>query len=283
MIFRPRASVSLVLAAALLILLAACDTSPESGETEFSQQPAGHLVVVGGGGTPESVVARALELAGGPSARVSVLPQASSREDAGVGTMEMFLEAGGVDVAVVRLDTLEGAVARLQSSDLIWMPGGSQGRFMEAVQATPVPEVMRERYLEGAVIGGTSAGAAVQSGRMITGDADLEAIRAGATETVQGLDLWPEVIVDQHFLARQRTSRLFAAVLDRPELVGIGIDERTAVILSAGEFEVMGEGAVMVIDAREAMVAPTEVGAPYAAREITVHLLLAGESFALGG
>ncbi len=267
----------------LLLPFAGCESAGPSAQEGVIHDPAGHLVVVGGGGTPDAVVARALELAGGPAARVSVLPQASSLEDAGEGTVEMFLEAGGVDVAVVRLDTLEGALARLQSSDLIWMPGGSQNRFMDAVRETPVPALMRQRYQEGAVIGGTSAGAAVQSGRMITGEADLEAIRAGATETVEGLGLWPEAIVDQHFLARQRTSRLFAAVLDHPGLVGIGIDERTAVVLGSGSFEVMGEGAVMVIDARRASVLPTEAGAPYAARGITLHLLRAGDTFSPGG
>ncbi|MFO7769577.1 MAG: cyanophycinase [bacterium] len=280
---RSRYSFVSIFLAALILLLMGCDPSPVSSGSEEAEEPAGHLVVVGGGGTPPSVVARALELAGGPSARVSVLPQASSREEAGEGTVEMFMEAGGVDAAVVRLDTLEGALDRLRSSDLIWMPGGSQNRFMEAVRETPVPSVMRQRYREGAVVGGTSAGAAVQSGRMITGDADLEAIRAGATETVAGLGLWAEVIVDQHFLARQRISRLFAAVLDHPDLLGIGIDERTAVVRGPGSFEVMGEGAVMVIDAREATVPVTETGAPYAARRVEVHLLREGEGWSAGG
>jgi cyanophycinase len=254
-----------------LLALAPLDPPPQEGG------PRGHLVVVGGGGTIDPIRARAIELAGGARARVVVLPQASSTEERGEGSVEMWREDGLSDV--VNVDGLqpERAVELVAAADLIWISGGSQRRFLEAWGDTPVPEAIRRAYERGAVIGGTSAGAAVMSPLTITGEADLEAIRAGATEVIEGLGLWPGTIVDQHFLARRRSNRLIAAVLDHPGLVGVGIDERTAVVVApGGELEVVGEGAVMLVDAREAEIWDTEEGEPHAARGLRVNVLRDG-------
>jgi cyanophycinase len=147
---------------------------------------------------------------------------------------------------------------------------------MKALEGTGVPDVIARRYRDGAVVGGTSAGAAVMSAIMLTGDADLQSITVGATKTAAGLGLWPEVIVDQHHLKRQRQSRLISLVLEHPTLVGVGIDERTAAIVSGSRFEVIGESSVLVIDARRARVEPRPAGALSAARDIAVHVLTAG-------
>jgi cyanophycinase len=129
------------------------------------------------------------------------------------------------------------------------MPGGQQTRLMKELQDADIPALLLERYNAGAVIGGTSAGAAVMSALMITGEADLESITAQATKLADGLALWPEVIVDQHFLKRQRFNRLLAAVLDHPDKIGVGIDEGAAVFVSRDGWDVRG-GKVLVIDAR---------------------------------
>ena len=120
----------------------------------------------------------------------------------------------------------------MESAALIWFPGGDQVKLMKAFEGTGVPEVIARRYRDGAVVGGTSAGAAVMSSIMLTGDADLQSITVGATKTAPGLGLWPQAIVDQHHLKRQRQSRLISLVLEHPALVGVGIDERTAAIVS---------------------------------------------------
>jgi len=90
------------------------------------------------------------------------------------------------------------------------------------------------------------------------------------------------VIVDQHHLKRQRQSRLISLVLERPDLVGVGIDERTAVVVSGRRFEVIGESSVLVIDARRAAIEPRAPGSLSAARDITVHVLTAGMGMDLG-
>jgi cyanophycinase len=137
--------------------------------------------------------------------------------------------------------------------------------------------LIRERYVAGAVVGGTSAGAAVMSDLMITGEADLTGVGRGATKLAPGLGLWPGVIVDQHFLKRQRFNRLFAAVLDQPDHVGVGIDEETAVIVSAGRWEVIGRSQVLVLDARKARNAPaSDQDARPAAGNVQLHLLRDG-------
>jgi cyanophycinase len=152
---------------------------------------------------------------------------------------------------------------------------------MKAVAGTPLAAAIRARYAAGAVVAGTSAGAAVMSDVMITGDADLQSITVGATKTLPGFALWPEVIVDQHFLKRQRHSRLISLVLEHPTLVGVAIDERTAVVVSGRTFEVMGESSVLVVDARRASVEPRQPGQLSAARNIAMHVLTTGMTFNL--
>ena len=153
---------------------------------------------------------------------------------------------------------------------------------MKALDGTGIPDLIARRYRDGAVVGGKSAGAAVMSAIMLTGDADLQSITAGATKTLPGLGLWPGVIVDQHFLKRQRQNRLMSLVLEHPELVGVGIDEDTAVVVSGRRFEVIGDSSVVVIDARHATVEPRAEGKHSAARNIAIHVLTEGMGMEIG-
>ena len=255
---------------------------PSAVSAQAQTQPKGHLVVVGGGGVPDAVLRRALDLAGGPAAPVVVFPQASERDETGDVAAEMWTKAGATNVRWLPLTDPAAARQAVESAALIWFPGGDQRRLMKAFEGTGVPEVIARRYRDGAVVGGTSAGAAVMSLVMLTGDTDLKSITVGATTTAPGLGLWPEVIVDQHHLKRQRQSRLISLVLERPDLVGVGIDERTAVVVSGRRFEVIGESSVLVIDARRAAVEPRAPGSLSAARDITVHVLTAGMGMDLG-
>jgi cyanophycinase len=171
---------------------------------------------------------------------------------------------------VLDLSDAKAGVEQVRRAKLIWMGGGDQNRLMQALSKTGVPEAIREGFRGGAVVGGTSAGAAVMSKVMITGEADLDRIQAGATKTADGLGLWEGVIVDQHAVKRSRLNRLLSAVLDRPELVGVAIDEETAAVVEGARFEVMGKGCVVVVDARKAK---KEAGG---ATGIVTHVLKAG-------
>ena len=243
----------------LLILLSALLSLPDSAP------PKGHLVIVGGGGTPDEVVTRTLTLAGGPKARIVVFPQASNNKDAGQSTVDMFRKAGAKNITILSLDDPRAAVASVNQADLIWMPGGQQSRLMIALKNSGVPEAIAERYREGKVVGGTSAGAAVMSKVMLSGD-----------RVLVGLGLWPEVIIDQHFLARKRFNRLLDGVLGHPKLLGVGIDEKTAVVVTGSEFEVLGLSRVLVLDARNAKIDKEK---PATATGIKTHILRTGMKF----
>ena len=240
----------------------------------------GALVVVGGGGTGPDIVSKALQLSGGKNAIVAVLPQSSAVPDAGESSVKMWLEAGAKEAAKIAFTDAEAA-ARLRRATLIWMPGGDQNRFMKAIDGTGLADVIRERHRAGVTVGGTSAGAAVLAEAMFTGDADLKSITAGATVIAKGLGIWPEALIDQHFLARQRDNRLISAVLDRPNLLGVGIDEGTAVIVKDDEFEVVGRSSVVVVDARNAQVDKSPAGTPATGRDLKLTILKAGQRFRL--
>ena len=241
----------------------------------------GVLVVVGGGATNDAVVARTMELAGGRSAVVAVLPQASAEPDAGDSSVTMWKDHGARAAVKVDFNDRDAARRALESATLIWMPGGDQNRFMKEIAGTGLDELIRTRYKQGAIVGGTSAGAAILCKVMITGDADLKNITAGRTITADGLGLATDVIFDQHFLQRQRGNRLISAVLDHRSLVGIGIDESTGVIMRGSDIEVVGKSAVVVIDPRHATIPAASDGAVEAGTGLVLHVLRSGMSMNL--
>lgn len=251
----------------------------EPGGSQPVAQPAkGQLVAVGGGTNLIRVVERTLQMAGGKSARVAVIAEANPEN--GPGSVSQWKKAGAAQVSLVNPRDPAAAVKMIQDASLIWMPGGLQGVFMNSIEGTGIVEAIRKRYREGAIVGGTSAGAAVMSQKMIGGRSDLDSLRAGSTPfLMDGLALWPEVIVDQHFLQKGRFNRLALAVLDYPELIGVGIDEETAVFMHGREFEVVGNGNVTVIDGRKARVEKLVKGEPAAARNLKVHVLREGMKY----
>jgi len=249
------------------------------------EAPKGHLVIVGGGAAAEEIRRQTLELAGGPEARVVIIRHASGDPQAGERARQKWQDADAKHITVLELDDPAKAVAEVQAADLIFFLGGSQTKLMNALANTGVPDAIRVRFREGAVISGTSAGAAVMSRVMIVG----QDRRTLSPRIAEGLGLWPEVIVDQHFLRRNREGRLRNAVLGRPDLIGVGIDEATAVMVSGRVFQVIGASSVVVMDARSKTGAvavgtvpnPAE-GAPLAeSPNVQMHLLKAGMKYDL--
>ncbi len=228
-------------ALALIVLLTLTNAS---GAT-----PEGHLVLVGGGPTPAEVFSRALSLSGGRTAVVAVLPQTFPTDtiaDAAVTMWKTFRPREVVKVS--RTDTA-AARAALERATLIWMPGGFPGLLMQAIQGSPIPDLIRARFAAGATIGGASAGAAAMSRTMIADETTPDGVAIDGPATVEGLGLWPEAIVSPHFTERRRLDALVAIVRDHPTLLGVGIDEGTGVIVSRGEIEVLGRGTVVILDA----------------------------------
>ena len=173
-----------------------------------------------------------------------------------MGSVEMWLEAGAGEAINLTFDDRAAAAGTLARADVIWMSGGSQTRLLEALRAADLLDDVRAAHRRGAVVGGTSAGAAVLGAVTIGGSPDPGPYLAGAMEAEPGLGLVPGTIVDQHFAERRREGRLVTALITSAAgggpALGIGISERTAAILSGNGFRTMGEGAVLVLDGRGA-------------------------------
>jgi cyanophycinase len=270
------ATLALCLAAAVLI----------AGEP-----PKGHLVLNGGGTKPREVMELFVELAGGPDAAIVVFPTASELSDTGEYYRDLFMrEYGCANVSVADVTTNDDAendelAQRVQAADGIFFSGGDQRRITSALVGTAVGKAVRAAFDRGAVVGGTSAGTACQSRLMITGDGDFTVIAADNVEMWNGFGLFDGVIVDQHFVARSRHNRLISVVLEHPELLGVGVDEATAVwVKPDGTFQVVGDGWVMVFDAGNADIRRREGPdgrADLGVHGLTTHVLLPGDVFDL--
>jgi cyanophycinase len=223
--------------------------------------PVGHLVLVGGGPTPSQVFERTLALSGGSRAIVDVVPQTypnDSIADAAVAMWKTFQPREVVKVSRTDPSAMREALER---ATLIWLPGGFPGFLMQTIGATPTPEIIRARFAAGVTIGGASAGAMAMSQTMIADEATPDGHRIDGPPTTEGLGLWPEAIVSAHFAERRRLGPLMPILERHPALFGVGIDEGTAVIVSNGEFEVLGRGQVVVIDPQNARTRTLKAGA----------------------
>jgi cyanophycinase len=282
----------------LLVLASACGGAVPGYAPEPAPASAarGTLYIVGGGTQTPAMVERFVELAGGARrARIAVVPMASGEPVPTGREKADDLRRLGADAFVLHLtreQAMGDSAARLlEGVTGVWFSGGDQARLL-VLRGTPVLDAIRRRYQEGAVIGGTSAGAAVMSDSMLTGNQwrpgeaaagyfgdEYPRVARASAEIVAGLGLLPGTIVDQHFLRRERHNRLLSAVLERPGLIGVGIDESTALVVHPGGiWTVEGESAVLIVDARHARI--TEPGArTLGAADARLHLLPPGGGF----
>ncbi len=239
---------------------------------------AGPILAFGGGSTPASVYKAALRKMGGFDARVVVIPWSTKGKRRGQKDTAEWTEAGARNV--VNAGPLKGAEAReaVSKADIIWLGGGAQLRLMEALRKTHLVDAIVARHRSGALVGGTSAGAAALSKLMISGQPKPEPLRKGAMKAYEGLGLLPSIIIDQHFVRWKRNNRLITAVLDHPTYVGVGIDEDTGVFVHQRQLEVVGEGTIHIYDARAATI---REGKEQAAEGITLHVLRAGMKWRL--
>ncbi|MCB1043425.1 MAG: cyanophycinase [Acidobacteria bacterium] len=245
----------------------------------------GQMVLIGGGPKPEAAMTRFVQAAGGAEALILIVPTASELADTGEFYCNLFKELGckqvvALDLAEVSDASDEENLALVARCGGIFFAGGDQRRITAALLNTPLLEELRRAFERGCAIGGTSAGTACMSRWMITGDGDFDRITAENVVVTEGLGLFPHAILDQHFVARQRQNRLIAAVLERPELLGIGIDEGTAVWLKEDlTLEVIGEGWVVVYDASDALA--ERQGLRWSALNLKVHIMVNGQQFHL--
>ena len=252
----------------------------------------GHLVLIGGGEKPPEVMRKFVELAGGKDAPIVMIPTASSDTEAASYYEKLFREEYGCTNAVSldirkKVDAQRADWAVLaRNARGVFFGGGDQIRITNALLGTPVGDAIAAAFASGAVVGGTSAGTACQSEVMITGEGDFSQVRTRSVETWKGLGfLPPNVVVDQHFIRRQRENRLLSVVLENPDLLGVGVDEETAIwVRPDGTFQVLGRSGVMVFDAKGAPVSrqPRDTGQDLlGVHALKLHLLLPGETYNL--
>lgn len=222
----------------LTLPLHAADPEPPS-------KLAGSLVIAGGGPLPESIRNRFLELAGGDRANILVIPTANVKaEEPDLLPTYNYFKSKGIEVGLLHTRDRSKAnektfAERIRQATGVWFTGGDQNRLIDAYQGTSVEKELHQLLNRGKVIGGTSAGAAVMSGVTILGGEQMATVG-------HGFGFLPGVIIDQHFINRNRLNRLKGVVAKNPRLLGVGIDEQTAIVVHGRTLTVLGEANVRV-------------------------------------
>jgi cyanophycinase len=183
--------------------------------------------------------------------------------------------AEGLDEA--RQKVMDGAAG-------IFFTGGDQLRITSQIGDTPVLAHLIELYDQGGVIAGTSAGASAIGEAMLVQGGNVQSHRIGNFRVAPGLDLLHGVMIDQHFAERGRIGRLLGGIALNPRMLGIGIDEDTAIVARGSKFRVIGSGAVYVIDGSHisaSNIAEDEERKTLSLFDVTLHVLSAGDGFDL--
>jgi len=267
--------------------------SATSSTPAASHAGCGPLLIIGGAEDPDAsdmrILPRFVELAGGSRARVLIC-SAATAEPASThrGYRRVFKALGAADVTALSFPTradadAPSAVRALDEATGVFLTGGDQIRLTSHVAGTEFGRRLVERSRDGLLVAGTSAGAAAMPSTMIARGPGSTVCRA-CVDLAPGLGLWPDVLVDTHFDRSGRVHRVMAALAQNPGVLGLGIDEDTAVEVDPdGTMRVLGRGVVTVFDGRVrhtnvADVAPDE---PIALTHATLHVLPAGYAFDL--
>ncbi|MDZ7362960.1 MAG: cyanophycinase [candidate division KSB1 bacterium] len=265
------------------------------GGQTAAMPPQGHLLIMGGGEIREATIMQTFtRLAGAERAKVIIFPMASSiANETGANKAKQLRDYGAGETIVLNITKAQAnsdSVRQLLKGVTgVFFSGGDQSRLTAALKGTAVEAWLHEFYARGGVIGGTSAGAAVMSAMMITGDqrrpvgdSTFNTIEAENIVTSAGFGFIDHAIIDQHFVRRKRFNRLLSLVLEHPQRVGIGIDENTAIWVKPDQtFEIIGAGPVLVIDATKAQARRDDAGYGLRAQEIRLHVLRNGSVYDL--
>lgn len=254
--------------------------------------PAGRLLVIGGGQDrvdDNSVLQRFMEVSGGPMARLRFITGATNDPKGAERAYGEALQAiGAANVDFLHLQEAADAshpdlLKELRLADGVFITGGDQRRLMQKLWSTPamaeLHTALRER---GICLAGTSAGAAALSRAMIAQGPATIVPQKEVVSLDLGLNFLPQALVDQHFSQRRRLSRLLSAVAQRPDLLGIGIDEDTGLLIEWGRsLEVIGRSSVTIVDGSDMQTNAREV-APSESLEligVNLHVLPTGRRY----
>lgn len=225
-----------------------------------TEQKQGALVIIGGAEDREGfclVLREFVRRAGGVNAKIAVMTAATGfPQELGEEYTQIFERLGAESVEVVHTEhrddsDCERSVSKIEQATGIFFTGGDQSRIVDFIKGSALGDAIHKRHKEGAVIGGTSAGAAMMPDEMILGGASVSHPTLDAVRMGPGMGFLPGIVIDQHFAQRGRIGRLITALLLQPALLGIGIDEDTAIVVDGDEFVVVGKGSITVVDESE--------------------------------
>jgi len=271
------------------------DHGAETDPEEQDRRP-GALIAIGGAEDKlgrRTVLKKFVSLAGGPDARIAVVPTASSLGPEIVEVYDaLFRKLGAADVVEARPDTREAAedpatVRLLDDVTGIFMTGGNQLKLSAIVNGTAFGEAIRAAHRRGVVVAGTSAGASIQSSHMVAFGTGGSTPKQRMTQLAAGLGLIRDVVIDQHFGQRNRYGRLLMLVAQSPGLLGIGVDEDTGAVITEEDgaeiLRVVGRGVVTIFDGRNVVSNAHEARrtAPLLASGVVLHVLPEGSEFDL--
>jgi len=220
-----------------------------------------HLVIIGGAEDKDGdcqILREFVRRAGGTKAYIVIMTAATELpREVGENYIKVFERLGAENTRIVDTETREDAssstgLEAINKATGIFFTGGNQARIINILKDTEIDVAIHNRFSEGVVIAGTSAGAAVMPDVMIVeGDSETHP-RIESVEMGPGLGFLPGVVIDQHFSQRGRLGRLISALILEPAVLGFGIDENTAMVVTDDQIEVIGQGAVTIVDESEA-------------------------------
>ncbi len=272
-VIRPAFAVALLMS---VIRLASAAADQESPQTKVGP-PRGTLVVHGGGKLTKEFMSRFVKLTGGVNAPLVVIPTAGDEDeypDDWPG-LKPWINAGFQYITLLHTrDRAEADTPKfvrvLESARAVWITGGRQWRLADVYLATRTERALRAVLDRGGVIGGSSAGATIQGSYLVRGSPQDNAIMMSPGHE-QGFGYLRQVAIDQHLLTRHRERDLLAVIAKHPQLLGIGIDEQTAIVVRGDTLRVIGTGQVAIYDPGYQ---PPADGEPY-------YFLESGEQFDL--
>jgi cyanophycinase len=257
----------------------------------LQSKPKGKLLIIGGGYRPDAMINLMITESGIDKGGYGViLPMASELPDTEiVDHQNDYYKMGIRNVYGLKFEKGEpynkAKIDSILNAKMIFISGGDQSRFMDYIKGTKIEEAIHKAYENGALLCGTSAGAAVMSKKMITGNekkypddsGNFYTMEANNVEVLQGLGMLETVIIDQHFIKRKRLNRLITVSMENPDKLCVGIDESTAIFVDGNKATVVGISQVVVVHPSKDPI--KQQNGLLGATNIGIDVLLPGESF----
>lgn len=241
-----------VILSLLLALTAGSLRSQDNGQCLVTAGPAsGSLVIAGGGRLSDTIIKKFIELAGGPEARIVLVPTAEGSGSYPESAAEFLRSRGAKNVTILHTGSKDTANSEvftkpLENATGVWFGGGRQWRIVDSYGGTRTEVMFRKVLDRGGVVGGSSAGATIQGSFLVRGDTKNNQIMMGDHQ--EGFGYISNIAIDQHVLARNRQFDMFEVIRAHPGLLGISIDENTAAIVKGDTLQVLGASYILVYD-----------------------------------